>query len=113
MDYYLFQSSVSLLDIQMLYDLLSYNKTISFLTINQDEIDKILGCMSLRKLSISDEHFVCVSMRLFSWDGKEKCEWINEKKKKDEEKEEKKCNKISLFSSFMDNKKNHANNEQF
>lgn len=55
MDYCSFQSSVSLLDIQKLYDLLSYNKTISCLTINQDGIDTISGYTFLRKLSISDE----------------------------------------------------------
>lgn len=88
MDYYSFQSSVSLLDIQTLYDLRSYNKTISFLTINQDEIDKILGCMFLRKLCAKQNVcFVPCLMRLFSCDGIGRCERMR-RKEDDEEKKD-------------------------
>lgn len=52
MDCYSFQSNVSPLDIQMLYDLPSYSKTISFPTINQDDIYMIWDCRFLRKLSV-------------------------------------------------------------
>lgn len=59
MDCYSFRSKVSPLDIQMLFDSQSYNKTISFLTINRGDICTILGCMFPHKLSCG-----CLVVRL-------------------------------------------------
>lgn len=79
MDCYSFQSNVSPLDIQMLYDLPSYSKTISFPTINQDDIYMIWDCRFLRKLSV----IIFFPMRLFGFH-------VNGKEAKKSERKEKK-----------------------
>lgn len=103
MDCCSFRSKVSPLDIQMLFDLQSYSKTISFLTINQDDICMILGCTFLRKLSIL-LYGCCFSV---AWHGR-----IGMVQKRREKKQIKWVNKFILFS-FSWIIKMHANNENF